>query len=276
MQKPFLKWAGGKHKLVPHIAPLLQGQRLIEPFAGSCALYLGTDFSQGLLNDINGDLIALYKRLQKPDSDDFIDSVQNHHFRQEDNTEDAFKDKRTRFNALTIGEEERAALFVYLNRHAFNGLCRYNASGGFNVPYGRYKSPGFPGDAMRAFAKRVQEDDVTFTSTGFEETMNKAHPGDVIYADPPYFPLSVTSAFTSYSKESFGLTQQEQLARAAQQAALNGTRVVVSNHATDMCLSLYQDHGADVSRRLDVQRSVSAKGDKRTKAPEVLAVFEPK
>ena len=141
MTKPFLKWAGGKSKLVPLIQNQLPtAMRLVEPFAGSAAVTLALEFDAYLLNDSNADLIGLYQTL-KQEKQDFIDYAQSF-FTLENNQETRFYDLREQFNHST-NTTERSALFIYLNRHAFNGLCRYNSKGGFNVPFGRYKLPYF-------------------------------------------------------------------------------------------------------------------------------------
>lgn len=272
MTKPFLKWAGGKSRLVATIEPLLQGQRLIEPFAGSCALFLGSQFKHALLADLNEDLIALYTLLQQDDALAFIDYAQTF-FTPECNTQEQYTALRARFNALPIGDRERAALFVYLNRHAFNGICRYNRSGLFNVPYGKYKGPGFPKDAMTAFVTRVK--DCVFVHQGYIDTFQNAGSGDVIYADPPYAPLSLTASFSAYAKEGFAWSDHQELARQAVEATRRGARVVISNHATPAILDLYTEHGGDCSRLLEVRRSVSAQKESRGTAGEVLAVFNP-
>ena len=272
MTKPFLKWAGGKTRLVPIIEPHLTGKRLIEPFAGSCALFLGSQFEQAILADVNGDLIALYKILQSPQSQEFVDEAERL-FTRENNTKDGFYKLRAQFNALPIGSRERAALFIYLNRHAFNGLCRYNAAGGFNVPYGGYKSPGFPRPAMEAFIQRVSTS--TFLHQGFDQTLALAQKGDAVYADPPYAPLSPTASFASYAAGGFSWSDHEALAQAAAAARDRGALVAISNHATPAIIDLYTSLGADCGLRFDVRRSVSAQAQSRGDAPELLALFRP-
>ena len=140
MAKPFLKWAGGKTKLVPFIElnlPSKPRRRLVEPFAGSAALSLALDFDAYLLNDANPDLIGLY-RLLKQEKQEFIDFAHSF-FIPENNRESRFYELREQFNHSN-DLPERSALFIYLNRHAFNGLCRYNSKGKFNVPFGRYRT----------------------------------------------------------------------------------------------------------------------------------------
>ena len=152
--RPFLKWAGGKFRMLDRLAPHLQGQKLIEPFAGSGAVFLNLPFERYLIGDINPDLINLYEILKK-DPIEFIDYCQNI-FTPENNHQKYYLQFREEFNNEIAGRR-RAALFVYLNRHGFNGLCRYNKSGGFNVPFGSNKKPYFPEKEMIHFANQAKK-----------------------------------------------------------------------------------------------------------------------
>lgn len=271
--RPFLKWAGGKHRLAPLITPHLQGgRRLVEPFMGSCALFLASPFEEALLCDVNPDLVALYTIL-RDEGKAFIDDAEGLLFDGTRNTEAAFYALREEFNALAPGDRRRAMIFVYLNRHAFNGLCRYSSKGDFNVPFGRYKNIHFPRAEMAAFAERTRG--VVFRRQGFEQTFADVRPGDVVYADPPYFPLSPTASFTSYAAGGFNLPQQTLLAELARDTAAAGVLVAISNHDTDEAIALYEGLGADCSLRFQVQRNVSGAGDSRKKVGEVLALFRP-
>lgn len=264
--RTFLKWAGNKQRMIERIAALLPpGQRLIEPFVGSGALFLNTDYPAYLLADSNRDLIDLYTRLQREGSD-FIDFCRSL-FVAEKNTPDAFYALRSTFNGTT-DSRLKSALFLYLNRHGYNGLCRYNASGGFNVPFGRYKKPYFPQAEMEAFWRKSQA--VHFCHADFATTMQAARPGDVIYCDPPYAPLSATAHFTSYSAGGFGFDQQLALAATAREAAGRGVPVLISNHATPEIEAAYA--GATIER-FQVQRFISADGNNRGTAAELLALF---
>ena len=132
--KPFLKWAGNKYQIVERIKEVLPaGKRLIEPFVGSGALFLNTDYPAYLLADANPDLISVYRHLQS-DGRDFIEACRLY-FTPENNSPERFYEFRQRFNT-TSDATEKATLFVYLNKHCYNGLCRYNSKGGFNVPFG--------------------------------------------------------------------------------------------------------------------------------------------
>ncbi len=264
--KPFLKWAGGKYRLVELIKKNLPaGNRLIEPFVGSGALFLNTEYSANLLSDSNPDLINLFKLLQK-EGQGFISYCQEF-FVQENNTELAFYQLREEFNS-TNDLRRKAALFVYLNRHCFNGLCRYNSKGGFNVPYGRYSKPKLPENEMLYFHEKSKN--AIFEVADFVTTMKKAKSGDVVYCDPPYVPLSATSSFTSYSKGGFGLDEQNALADMAKELQKKGITVVISNHDTVFTNEVY--HPAKIIT-FDVQRFISSDTKNRNAVGELLAVF---
>lgn len=265
--KPFLKWAGNKYQIIERIKEVLpKSHRLIEPFTGSGAVFLNTDYSHYLLNDSNADLINLFKLL-KQDGEYFIKYV-NSYFQPKYNTETAFYELRQQFNQTT-DIQLKSALFIYLNKHAYNGLCRYNASGGFNVPFGRYKKPYFPENEMLFFCEKAKQ--AEFCSTDFTDVMQSAQSGDVVYCDPPYVPLTNTANFTGFTSGGFNLDQQKQLALLAQQLAGKGIPVIISNHHTEFTDEYYS------SAKLisfDVQRYISCDGKNRGKAKEVLAVFD--
>ena len=264
--KPFLKWAGGKYRLASVIrAALPQGRRLIEPFVGSGAVFLNMDYSSYVLADANQHLIDLFQ-LIKYDGVEFIDYCQSF-FDGDVNSELVFYQRRELFN-FTDDIKLKSALFIYLNRHCFNGLCRYNAKGFFNVPFGRYKLPLFPRQEMLAFYKKSQY--ASFSASDFVKTMEMAEKGDVIYCDPPYVPLSATASFTSYTHGGFGLEEQNQLAVMALKLSLKGIPVIISNHHTPFTLNAYKDAKIEF---FDVQRFISSKAESRGKVSELLAIF---
>jgi DNA adenine methylase len=264
--KPFLKWAGNKFKSIERIKSMLpEGKRLIEPFAGTGAVFLNTDYDEYLITDNNEDLIYLFKTLQNQ-KDDFIEYARSF-FTSENNTEEKFYELRELFNKAT-DKRLKSALFLYLNRHCYNGLCRYNKKGEFNTPFGKYTKPYFPAEEMKYFYEKAQR--AVFEVADFEEVMLSAKNGDVIYCDPPYVPLSPTASFTSYSTDGFGMKQQERLARVADLVSHRGIPVLISNHETDFTLKEY--NRAQIEK-FDVQRFISTKGSERNKAKEILALF---
>jgi DNA adenine methylase len=264
--KPFLKWAGGKYRLVELIKSTLpEGNRLIEPFVGSGAVFLNANYPTNLLADSNPDLISLFELVQK-EGQGFISYCQEL-FVTENNTESAFYELRNEFNS-TNDLRRKAALFVYLNRHCFNGLCRYNSKGGFNVPFGRYSKPTLPEKEMFCFYEKSKH--AVFEVADFITTMEKAKSGDVVYCDPPYVPLSATSSFTSYSKGGFGLNEQNALADMAKKLHKRGVTVVISNHDTVFTNQVYQP--AKIIT-FNVQRFISSDTKNRNAVGELLAVF---
>lgn len=182
--RPFLKWAGNKFRIIERVKKKLpEGRRLVEPFTGSGAVFLNTDYDEYLLCDSNRDLIELYTIL-RDEGELFIEEARRY-FNGKHNNEASYYELREEFN-LSRSHEKRAALFLFLNRHGYNGLCRYNAKGRFNVPFGRYKRPYFPEKELRAFHHKAQR--AEFILGDFEQTMKQTKTGDVIYCDPPMSP----------------------------------------------------------------------------------------
>ena len=248
--KPFLKWAGGKYQIIERIKKILpEGKRLIEPFVGAGSVFLNTNYSRYLLADNNADLIKTFKILKK-ERQGFIDYCAPF-FDLKQNTEKAFFRNRELFNK-TDDLRLKAALFIYLNKHAFNGLMRFNSSGKFNVSFGRYKKPYFPAKEMLHFANRLRK--ASIKHSDFTSIMEQAVVGDVVYCDPPYLPLSQTANFMKYTPNGFGLQEQKSLVRMAKKLAKGGITVIISNHDTEFVHTAYQ--GAKILS-FDVQRYIS-------------------
>jgi len=238
---------------VPHVAPLWQrfrGRRLVEPFCGGIAVALGLRPARAFLSDINPHVVNFYRWLKRG----LKIELEMH------NDGALFYRHRERFNRLVAdgaGDSvEAAALFYYLNRTGYNGLCRFNRKGEFNVPFGRYDRINYTTDfsAYRAALKGWD-----FGAGDFEAL--KLEPRDFIYADPPY-----DVEFTQYSSESFGWDEQVRL---AEFLARHRGPVVLSNQATARILRLYRKLGFSI-RRLRAPRMISCTGN-RTPATEVLA-----
>jgi DNA adenine methylase len=253
--RPPLKWAGGKRWLVPTLAGLWrphQQRRLIEPFCGGLAIALSLRPAEALLNDINPHAIYFYSWLKQglTISDDLPFA----------NNEPLYYEYRDRFNRLVReGKAESAegsALFYYLNRTGYNGLCRFNAKGLFNVPFGRYKQINYQRDFS---SYREILSDWDFSVGDFEQI--SVTKDDFLYIDPPY-----DVEFRSYSKEGFSWDDQVRLAR---WLTRHPGPTVVSNQATDRIIELYQTYNFQI-RILDAPRMISCTGDRST-AKEVLA-----
>lgn len=266
-QRPFLKWAGGKYSLLPELDRLIPaGKRLIEPFVGGGSVFLNSDkHERFLLADINADLINLYQMLAVvPDS---VIAEAMKAFRHLNDAEN-YTVIREAFNAQKLNATERAAAFLYLNRHCFNGLMRYNLDGFFNVGWGKYKAPYFPEEEIRAF--RLKSHACVFMTAGFERTLRLAGDGDVVYCDPPYEPMPGTAGFTSYASGGFSWDSQVALAESCVAAHQRGAKVFISNSTAPRVIELYEQHGFTL-HRVNARRSISSKGSTRETANDIVA-----
>ncbi len=256
--RPPLKWAGGKRWLVPHVAPLwrrFHGRRLVEPFCGGLAVALGLRPARARLSDINPHVVNFYRWLKR--GLEVEAAMREIPMR---NEQALFYRHRERFNCLVAagaGEcAEAAGLFYYLNRTGYNGLCRFNRKGEFNVPFGRYERINYTIDFS---TYRTAFKGWDFSAGDFAAL--ELDPRDFIYADPPY-----DVEFTQYSKEQFGWAEQVRL---AEFLARHHGPVVLSNQATPRILRLYRKLGFS-TRCLSAPRMISCTGN-RTPATEVLA-----
>jgi DNA adenine methylase len=272
MNKPFLKWAGNKYRVLPHLIPHIgYPKRYCEPFGGSLAVALNTPAEQYILNDVNKDLVAIYQNLTDPDNNTFI-KYSEELFTPENNTKEAYLELRKYFNRATDATE-RARLFIYLNRHCFNGLSRYNKKGEFNVPFGKYDSPSCPSEQMNEFRMLfLLKCMVRFTSLSFEDPSlyENLEAGDTAYFDPPYIPISDTASFTDYATDGFTHQQQIELAKLCESLANRGIKVIISNHDVPVARELYKNA---VIYPIQVSRTIAAKAGSRKKVNELIAVW---
>jgi DNA adenine methylase len=265
--KSLLKWAGNKYRIIEQIkAYLPKAPRLIEPFIGSASVFLNTQYPSYLLADNNRDLIQLYQHLQQ-EGQTFIGYCR-HFFAAQFNNAKEFYRLRRLFNE-SKESHIRAALFLYLNKHCFNGLMRFNQKGEFNTPFSPYKSPYFPEKEMQFFHQQAKHAEIIYAD--FVSTLRMAKRGDVVYCDPPYVGLSKTANFTQYTAQGFSQRQQVSLATIAKNLAAQGISVIISNHDTEFTRHIYQEA---TLFPLSVQRNISRIGYKRKKAAEILAVFQ--
>lgn len=252
---PLLKWAGGKRWLLAHLRSIYNGARLVDPFAGGLALPLGLRPEQCLLSDVNPHLMNFYRWVQSGlEWEEGLGIAFT-------NDRAVYYDNRAKFNALihnrAFWTKEGALLFYYLNRTCFNGLCRFNRNGYFNVPFGRYNSITYERSflAYKAALAGWLLYHGDFASLPIL-------PGDFIYADPPY-----DVEFTQFAPRDFVWADQERLALWL--AGHNGP-VVASNQATPRILALYHAHGFKIVQ-VEAPRAISCTGD-RTPAVEILAI----
>lgn len=263
-----LKWPGSKIALLERLFETVprEGARLTEPFLGSASLALNTNYDEYILSDLNGDLIGFYKDLiSTPDL-----LMQKALLLFSKNTKAEYYELRHHFNNGCHGIE-RSALFLYLNKHGFRGLVRYSKRTGFNVPYGHYKSPYFSEKEMVYFSEKFKNAKIIQSS--FTDLLNEMEyrVGDVIYADPPYLPISKTSNFVNYTAEGFAIDLHTRLDELSSVAKNAGAKVFISNHSVPKINTIYKGH--DVKNKFYAKRSISAKAKKHKKALEVLLSY---
>lgn len=247
-------------------SPSAGGRLLNRALRGCGSVFLNTDYDAYILADINSDLINLYN-IVKLRTDDFVRDARTL-FADEFNNSDQFYLLREEFNTSTE-PYRRALLFLYLNRHCYNGLCRYNLRGEFNVPFGRYKKPYFPEEELYWFAEKSRN--ATFVCEHYRDTMAKAVAGAVVYCDPPYAPLSATANFTAYHTNSFSIADQQSLAQLAHQLSVESrVPVLISNHDTELTRDWYQNAALYVVK---ARRTISRNILGRSKVNELLALY---
>ena len=268
--RPFLKWAGGKSRLIEQYQPFLPAefQRYHEPFLGGGALFfhlapeLHAKGKRAYLSDLNPELINVYRCVR----DQVADLIHQLTIHQQQHSETYYYQVRAAIETEPI---VRAARFIYLNKTCYNGLYRENSKGQFNVPVGRYKSPKIcVPNLLRAASAALQVADISehpFTHIAKQAQDSR----DFVYFDPPYHPLSETSKFTAYSRDRFAAEQQTALRNTIGQLATKGVQVLASNSDCPFIRDLYKDFEIQT---ITATRSINSKASKRGKITEVLIV----
>lgn len=276
MIKSPIKWAGGKTRVMPQLLKHLpKADCLIEPFVGSGTVFMNTEYRRYVLCDSNRGLINFFRVLTS-DTERLIGTARGMFLN--GNNEERYYDRRELFNTMQWSDTGKpdtallyAALFLYLNRHSFNGPYRVNQKGEHNVPFGKYAAPYFPADEMRSFAEKANDTKAVFIDGDFRHTIPDVVQlvyDAVIYCDPPYIPASETANFTAYGKP-FTLDAHRALVSTLLDAHLqHGARSVISNSDTPETREIYSAFNLHA---FSVRRSVSAKS--RDMAGEVIGVL---
>jgi DNA adenine methylase len=273
---PFLKWAGGKTQLLKQYERFFPAcySRYYEPFLGSGAVFLHLRPAQATLNDRNPCLVEAYRHIQRqPDA--LLALLhrlrEDYHVLPAAEQESAYYQLRARYNALPTGALEKTALLIVLNKTGYNGLYRENARGAFNVPFGRYDNPAmFRAENLRAVSRALQG--VRLLHTDFEAAIAAAQPGDFVYFDPPYVPISKTASFTSYTGGDFGTEMHTRLAGVASHLAQRGVQVMLSNSDTPLVRDLY--HGFHL-HNVCASRAINSNPGARGKVNELVITSYP-
>jgi len=266
LPSPFLKWAGGKRQLLAHIAALLPERidTYFEPFLGGAAVFfrLAAEgrFRRAVLADANPELVICYQAI-RADVDGVIRELGK--FR---NDRDLYYRVRRR-DPSKLSPTARAARLIYLNRCGYNGLYRVNSSGQFNVPFGSYVRPLICDEArLRAASAALQK--ARIVHGDFATTLRRVAPGDFVYLDPPYVPLSATSSFTAYAKSPFGPDAQERLANVLRKLAAQRVPALLSNSDCEATRTLYR--GFDAILSVPARRAINSVGHGRGFVDEIL------
>ena len=263
---PFLKWVGGKGRLLGQLEPLLPPgadlMRHVEPFFGGGALFFRRMPERALLCDVNPTLIRTYEAV-RDDVGGVIRQLQKLAGR---HSKERYYEVRARYNAKRLPTAEHAATFIYLNKTCFNGLHRVNRRGEFNVPAGSYKNPRILDvDALYAASAALGRAEVR--ETGFEALLESVRPGDFVYFDPPYAPVSETANFTSYTQGGFGSAEQIKLRDVFCELDRRGAKLMLSNSDVPSIRALYADYRIDT---VSAPRAINCNADKRGAVSEVV------
>ncbi|MEW5987293.1 MAG: DNA adenine methylase [Chloroflexota bacterium] len=262
---PILKWAGGKTRLLHQYAPYLPGRhaigRYFEPFIGSAAVFFHLQPARACLSDGNDKLIELYQAVQQ-DVEAVIEALRPHR-----NEPDYYYAIRAQ-DPGRLTPAARAARLLYLNKTGYNGLFRENRQGQFNVPFGRYHNPTICDEGrLRRAAQALQG--VELCVADFAEAVAPAGPGDFVYFDPPYVPLSPTSSFTGYWRGGFSEADHVRLAQTFHELTARGCRALLSNSDSPLVHQLYGGRGYTFIE-IQARRNINSQANGRGPIKELL------
>jgi DNA adenine methylase len=266
---PFLRWAGGKTRLLRHLLPFVPEDfnGYFEPFLGGGAVFFairGRARGPIVLSDLNEDLINIWQ-IVRDQPEAFLDALAAYEGK---NDEESYYEVR---EAQTPTEPiHRAARFAYLNQTAWNGLWRVNRWGGFNVPWGNRPFRGYDSDSLTRLSEVLQG--VRIDIADFRDVLQRPSRGDFVYLDPPYLPVSDTSKFSGYTEKRFRAADLEELASICDELTKRGVAWVMSNRDTALVRELFADHEI---ARMTTRRSVAAQNRRDiepTQSPETIVV----
>ena len=267
--QPFTKWTGGKRQLLPIIKELMPEtyNDYYEPFIGGGALFFDIAPKNAVINDFNAELINCYQQI-KDNPQELIEILKVH---QEYNSKEYYLDLRSADRDERIdmmSEVQRAARILYMLRVDFNGLYRVNSKNQFNVPYGRYKNPKIVDENLiSAISTYMNNNQIEIKKGDFEKAVLDVQTGDFVYFDPPYIPLSETSAFTSYTHEGFSYDDQVRLRDTFKTLSDAGAYVMLSNSSSFLVEELYRDFNI---HHVEAIRTNGAKSSSRGKISEII------
>ena len=273
--KPFVKWVGGKRQLLEQFRELglypsefndVNG-RYFEPFVGGGAVFFDLQPKNATISDLNSELITTYKVI-RDSTGRLIESLKKHIY-----DKDYFLKIRA-MGPVKMSDLDVASRFIYLNRTCFNGMYRVNSKGQFNVPFGRYKNPIIcDEDNLRAVSRTLQ--DVEILNVDYKVAVSKAKAGDFVYFDPPYYPISSTSSFTSYTKDGFAEKEQIELRDTFAELSNRGCYVMLSNSDSAFISDIYGGLKNVTITTVSAGRAINSKATGRGKITELVITNYP-
>lgn len=278
--KPFIKWVGGKGKLIPELVKLFPKKfnNYFEPFVGGGALFYEVKQKNNIafssINDINKKLMIAYKQIQKNPKKliIFLKNIEIEYKKLSLKEQGKyFYDIREKYNKENLDDITTAGYLIFLNKTCFNGMYRENSKGEYNIPFGDQKNPTICDEKNILNVSKCLEN-TEITTLSFEESVKNCKKGDFIYFDPPYYPINITSSFTSYHKNTFGPDEQKKLRDVFTTLVKKGCFVMLSNSNTDFIRELYKDF--DINE-LYAARSINSNGNKRGKIKEIVITSYP-
>lgn len=265
---PVVKWVGGKRQLLDDLLPLLPKQLVTycEPFIGGGAMLFKLQPNIAYINDINEDLISLY-RVIKNNVENLILALQMH--RNEENYFYEVRDwdrNKAKYDMLT--EIQKAARFVFLNKTCYNGLFRVNNSGEFNSPFGSYKNPNIVNaPTLRAVSVYFNSSNINFSCGDYADVLAELPRGTFVYLDPPYDPVSDTANFTGYARGGFTKDDQIRLRKSCDLLTQRGVKFMLSNSSTDFIREEYKAYNITTVK---AKRAINSDATKRGQVDEVV------
>ena len=273
---PLVKWAGGKRQLLDRIAARMPSEgyeTLYEPFIGGGAVFLSLRPERAVINDINRELINLYKTVKNDPIalSAEIDKIDDRMPENPDEAKAYYYEMRDRYNELIASETldiEAAAMLVFINKHCFNGLYRVNAKGAFNVPYNGSRTRSMNPENIQAVSEALAHAEILCGD--FEPAVADAKAGDFVFLDSPYVPIKETT-FEAYTKEGFLEEDHRRLAQLFRELDARGCSVMLTNHNTELIRELYDGFVIDT---VSVKRAINSDASKRTGEEVIITNYE--
>lgn len=269
--KPFLKWVGGKAGLMSQLERFIPKEynRYFEPFLGGGALFFKLQPQKASLNDINETLISTYKHIKDNPKKvvALLKKLETQYFQSNDEQKnELYYSIREKYNSSKIGTLNRSVYLMFLNKTGYNGLYRENSTGGFNVPFGRYKKPAILGNGNTMAVHELLKH-ATLTHKPFYEAVKGAKKGDFVYFDPPYHPLNGTSKFTNYTEHDFTEKDQLKLRDVFRELDKKGCYVMLSNSHSKFIIDIYKGYRQEI---VMASRAINCKAHGRGKIKELV------